>query len=137
MGFAESLKSVKEKLGLIEQSAHNIPSPDMPNGSDIGEVFTQMLSPDHILQTANITGHQQVIISAWKAYNMVDSDEDVEKFSLFMVEYLLESSVSVGGWRAQQLHDVAVGQLSQEFQMRLAEIRNPSGKGNAELKDVI
>lgn len=137
MGFAESLTAVKEKLGLIEQSAQNIPNPDAAVGSDISEVFSQLLSPEHILQTANISAQQQVIISAWKAYNMVDSDADVEEFSVFMVEFLLESSVSVGGWRAQQLHDVAVGQLSQEFQMRLAEIRNPSRGGNAELKDVI
>jgi len=127
------INKFKEKLGLIEASRTTIPVQGNSGGS-VSEAYNGII--DNIKQTAFIDEIQQLIISAWMAYNSCDDEEDIQKFSEYMVLNLLETSVSVGGYRSEQLQNIAVGAMSREWQEHLAEIKAGSMR-SGEMQDVI
>lgn len=130
MGLVES---IKQKLGMVESSRYSLPT---SGAGDLDEVFRTMLGTENIRQTSFIDEMQQIIISAWLAYNNVDDENDIEGFSREMAINLLETSVSVNGYRSEQLQNIAVGLRTRDFQMELAKIRS-GASDNSELKEAI
>jgi len=128
------LDKLKEKLGLIESARSTIPN-GIGSSSDLSEAYGTLLNPQNIRQLAFLDDFQQLIVSAWMAYNDVESEDDVDLFSQLMVDNLLHTSVSVAGYRSEALQNIAVGQYTRDFQLELAEIKARGREG--ELSDVI
>lgn len=128
------LDKLKEKLGLIESARSSLPS-GIGSGSDLDAAYDRLLDSKHIRQLAFIDDFQQLIVSAWMAYNDVESEDDIELFSQLMVDNLLHTSVSVAGYRSEALQNIAVGQYTRDFQLELAEIKARGREG--ELSDVV
>jgi hypothetical protein len=124
---------LKQKLGLVDAARTSLPSG--VGAGDLGHAFDTLLSDDNIRQLAFLDDFQQLIVSAWMAYNDCENEDDVELFSQLMVNNLLHTSVSVAGYRSEALQNIAVGQYTRDFQLELANIKARGREG--ELSDVI
>ncbi len=124
---------IKNKITPVEENAINLPMGN--DSSDIGDVFREVLSQKNIFQTAMFSNEQAFIISIMRAYR-----NNPDNLSLFLMDIYLnltETSVSVDGIRNEMLTNISVGQLSQNFQMKLARERANAMNGNNQLDGVI
>lgn len=125
---------IKNKISPVDETIINLP---VGHGdTEIGDIFREILDPKNIFQTANIDGVERVNVVLGDAYCRNRPKSDIEGFFASIWMNMLETSVSRDGWRTEGLQNMAVGQLSQSFQLQLAKARNPNAFGDNQLKDV-
>ena len=94
-----------------------------------------LVNEKHSFQTSHLTSEQAMIISIMRAYS---EKSDLKEFLMDIYMNFLTTSVSVGGLRNDQLQNIAVGRLSESFQLELARARNPANNNvQDELRNAI
>ena len=127
-GFVQKLK---QKSDLVDSSVQNIPVGGQ--GEGLSEVFAQFLNEYNSLFLAKLKPHQIVCASLLEAYNYADGEDDLDNFLDCLTRSLINYSVTENGWRAEQLCNIAIGQLNQQFIMDMQTARyntkNPKLEG--------
>lgn len=125
---------LKSKSSIIEGSHTNIPV--VAGNQNLGEVYDRMLDVNNSRQTSVLANEERPYVCFLDAYNYAMDEYDIDGFLDRLVDDIFVSSASVEGFRSTQLQNIAVGQMSRDFQLEMAEIRAGKG-GNPELQNVV
>lgn len=129
----EFFNKLRSKRDVVDGSLDNIPQGS--SNADIGEIFDRFLDPVNSRQLSRFEKAEIFYACLLDAYSNCSDEYDVDGFLRTFVEDVFILSSSEKGFRSQQLHDIAVGQLNRDFAIEMARIKSGGEKG--ELKDVL
>ena len=121
MSLSDFWARLKSKSSIIEGSHDNIPV--MGNNQSLAEVYDRFLDENNCRQTSILSRDERPFLCLLDAHNFAEDEYDIEGFMARLVYDAFITSASIDGHRSLQLQNIAVGQMSRDFQLELQEIR--------------
>lgn len=132
MGLKEFIDKMKGKQ-FIDQSGMVLPTGSL--GESLNELIKTILDPANAKSLSIVDDERAFLGAILDAAVRCKDDNDVDMFYYLLANNLFELSSSVGGRKFFGIQDIAIGQMSIERQMELAQMK--SGFKNDELKGVM
>jgi hypothetical protein len=131
MALKDFMDKIKGKP-VIDQSSIVIPTGSM--GEALNDLVKTILDPGNAKSLSIIDDERAFLGAILDAAVRCKDDTDLDMFYYLLSNNLFQLSSSIGGKKFFGIQDIAIGQMSIERQMELAQLK--SGFKNDELKGV-